>query len=833
MAADWAVVDATKNSSTTVTFNANGAAIGQYPTTVEGVRYTLTFKARRITGNTSLLLYHYNSATGGNDPLVLTGALTSYSYSFLGKLGGGGVSVGIADGNISGFGQIELTDVHMYVNHLGSATPESIRWTRGINGVTGTLDFTLILPYGAPAVDVGDTVALTSSEGVEFSGYIARVNPTITYEDNNTSVRWAYSCQDETRLLDNISVGIETFDGQSDKWIIQYLMAKYLSTVTTTNVSIIVAEMPALDLTGKTLRQCKEAIAAFTLGIWYVEPGAALWYHASTARKAPFSIAETFDSISTEGARVESFSMTKEFSSPCNSAEVRNIPNEEVLAAVYAPPATGDDGQTSLTSGAYPPTGTATPDTDNATIRAERTRVNNASPEAHNYTPTTGAGGSDAILTCTGTGWPPDTGSLALAQGWIGGELYVAAVKSGSTYIYIRSILGFDTSAIPNDAEVISVSLTLKTCLAVADDVGGVIHAGWMNKASAEVELADWDDPSRMIDGYRSAIGDTEYSGFSGTQVFALGNAALGVQNTKYSWLWMSLETGSGIPTGVNYLRFDASESGSNSPILSVTYRQAGTNYAVACAFVRFDTSGLPDDAEIVSANLALCPAAAPVNADGGSVGVEYYASANWPIGAGDHTNTPSQAASSYQPLSGIVNGEYVLFPLTDPDTNISKTGYTGFRVHAYTAATPTGENSVEFISKDAGGDLPELRLSYITGGSIVGNADNLPSQTLYGLFKRTVVNSGLKSEEEATLQAEALVAVGAWPQQAITAKIERPGLAPGQWVQVNFPALDINEGFLIRSLSVGLEGETPVYSVEVGDFRPDLIQFLRLQAAK
>lgn len=717
--------------------------------------------------------------------------------------------------------------------YLTSVLVKNISYTRAVNGSIGTLEFTLVLPYGQPPVDVGATVSLSSSEGVDFTGTICRVSPTKVRNSPTSPICWACACQDETRLLESVAVGIERFSGMSDAAVIAYLFGKYLTTIDTSNVQTIVSDMPLLEVTGKTLRQCLEAISAVTQGIWYVEPGAVLQYHDSMARMAPFSIAENADGISTEAARIEDFSLTREFSAPCNSAEVRNIPNEVVLVGEYNTPASGDDGFTTLTDDAFPPDGTATADVDNNSIRVERTRVNYATTDDHVSTPTVGSGGSDGTLWRTGTGWPPAPSSCYLEDAESTLRIH-ASCFSGVNYVSSHAILGFDTSAIPSDAEVLSAALALNGIVyyeSIPSQYPYYLSIDWMpEKLAPPIELSDFE--ATPEDTYLSALGSLRINTISTAYSFGLNQAAAGVHKSGYTFVRMFIYA-AGIPVGDNHLEFDSSESGAHAPVLTVTYRQAGTTYTAACAHVRFDTSALPADAEITSAVLWIKPSLAPVNADGGSVGVEWYAASNWPIGAADHSNTASNAAGGYTALTSLVIDTLTSFTLSGADVNVNLAGYTGIRIHAYTSATPTGENSVEFYSKDSAGIPARLVINYITGGAIVGTYDDLLSQAQYGIFRRVVVNASLESEAEGDLQAQALVLQGAWPHQAMRCKVSRAGLNPGQWVQINFPAFGINEAFLIRAMSVKLEAKTPVYVIDVGDFRPDLIQFLRQQALR
>jgi len=113
----WVAADATKDAATLLTFTAQNGNVYQARTTTEGVTYTLSFKARAVSGNTALHVLHTNSATGNSTALTVNGTLTQYSVSVLGKTGSGAVNFGVQDQNAAGFGQIEITDFQV---NLGS-----------------------------------------------------------------------------------------------------------------------------------------------------------------------------------------------------------------------------------------------------------------------------------------------------------------------------------------------------------------------------------------------------------------------------------------------------------------------------------------------------------------------------------------------------------------------------------------------------------------------------------------------------------------------------------------------------------------------------------------
>lgn len=133
---DWKVSGATKDTATKATFLAqNGVIFQSCFWTEPGKTYTFKFKARAVSGNTNLHVFHSGSATGTSTPITVTGTLAEYSVSFLGVPVSGGVLVGIRDQNAGGWGQIELTETQMYrSDHSG------IYHVTGVNPYSGKRD---------------------------------------------------------------------------------------------------------------------------------------------------------------------------------------------------------------------------------------------------------------------------------------------------------------------------------------------------------------------------------------------------------------------------------------------------------------------------------------------------------------------------------------------------------------------------------------------------------------------------------------------------------------------------------------------------------------------
>jgi len=133
-----------------------------------------------------------------------------------------------------------------------------------------------------------------------------------------------------------------------------------------------------------------------------------------------------------------------------------------------------------------------------------------------------------------------------------------------------------------------------------------------------------------------------------------------------------------------------------SAPIFAPQRTFSTPSYGVTVGLIRFDTSSIPDGATITSASLFLYVNGVN-NGDTRNVQGEYYSSANWPVDTSDYTVTPASDAFSVA-LSTITASQYNEFPLTNPDSNISKTGYTGFRLHI-SGGAPSGTNNVSFYS--------------------------------------------------------------------------------------------------------------------------------------
>jgi hypothetical protein len=105
----FSAVGATVVDATHITFPSQFSNRRNAVPTVAGNLYRLTFDLQVISGNTALAAFHETSATADFTLFTADNTLRRYSFTFLGKLGGGSVMCGIQDRNAAGFGQIFIT----------------------------------------------------------------------------------------------------------------------------------------------------------------------------------------------------------------------------------------------------------------------------------------------------------------------------------------------------------------------------------------------------------------------------------------------------------------------------------------------------------------------------------------------------------------------------------------------------------------------------------------------------------------------------------------------------------------------------------------------------
>ena len=140
-----------------------------------------------------------------------------------------------------------------------------------------------------------------------------------------------------------------------------------------------------------------------------------------------------------------------------------------------------------------------------------------------------------------------------------------------------------------------------------------------------------------------------------------------------------------------------------------------GGNYYVDNAYMRFDTSSIPDGAVITSARLILyIDSNNTFNDDGISLAADFYDFGGEPSVSGDWEQSSSGDAISSFTIVSLTTNAINNISLTGL-SGINKTGYTGIRIAPVDTTAPTGLNSIEIASFEAAQQEPRLEVTYTT----------------------------------------------------------------------------------------------------------------------
>lgn len=697
------------------------------------------------------------------------------------------------------------------VEYLSSCVMGSLSISKETDGGVHTLSCQIEATAGACPVSVGAAVVCTGYSATLFTGYVSRTSPKLqSIRDGVVWNVWTISCQDDTRYMEATQTGQAVFDNVYDGEILRTLAATYLTGFDTSNVSDIIL-IPAIDLSGKTIRECFDEITKMAGAIWYLQPGKVLWYHSIGDVLAPFGLAADADGVSAKAVKADDLEVTEEFTRPVNKCYVRNMLAEAVAQETYTPAASGDDGdvQRASSTSEYPPTGAYTVTSNATTMVARRQKV----------MPSTGqltraiSGSQSGHVYKSGASYPP--GGDAVADP--GGDKIAARTYAGGQYDVVVAVLFFDTSALPDDCEVTGCQLDGDLEYSDGGD-GAQFSLGWYNGSNAPVSVEDYTSSTS-----ESAYSYTNLSG-SISLPLALKSPNSYVSRTGYTGLRMFIKCPDGAPSGANYAILGSGQ-------LIVDYSYGGTSYKVTCALVRFDTAALPATAEVTGATLSL-KITAKADADAAQVGLEWISDPG-ALGNEDWTNTPAETAYAYKLLSELSVGSWSI-PLLSPAANIALAGYTALRIHIKTPSTPTGDNSltlgtVDSVASPLGDDHPTLVVSYVPGAMIEGDYSDAASIAAYGTFEKSILNTQLVSEAEADLQAQGEVLRAAYPTKVIKATCSDYGLDIGQHVHFLSSQLGLNASYVIRKLQARwITGDELQFTIEAGDYRPDLIRYLR-----
>lgn len=123
-------------------------------------------------------------------------------------------------------------------------------------------------------------------------------------------------------------------------------------------------------------------------------------------------------------------------------------------------------------------------------------------------------------------------------------------------------------------------------------------------------------------------------------------------------------------------------------------------------ALIRWDTSSLPDNAAVTGATARL-RVTTKSNSDSRSLTGDWYTA--WPIDSADYSETAWTAAISGVALSSIPTNAQTDFTLSSAGANVSKTGYSGLRLHI-SGSQASGTNYLNVVANEHP-SLPEPAL--------------------------------------------------------------------------------------------------------------------------
>ncbi len=148
-----------------------------------------------------------------------------------------------------------------------------------------------------------------------------------------------------------------------------------------------------------------------------------------------------------------------------------------------------------------------------------------------------------------------------------------------------------------------------------------------------------------------------------------------------------------------------------DGPRVSVTKAKVGSSYQLEVGLIRFNTASIPDTAVITSAYLMLMTRWNS-SIEGRDLTVEYYPFSS--INSSCHTSVAGNNANAGISIKSFTPGILKSIPLSNL-ANISKTGYTGFRLHTSGGIPTSQEGHINFDSYEGGGSPPQLVITYET----------------------------------------------------------------------------------------------------------------------
>ena len=648
----------------------------------------------------------------------------------------------------------------------------------GASGVNVTAAY--IADIFSSWASVQNEVIVYSGSRKLFGGYVATIE---TAKVAGAIVTYAVTCQDYSILLERcVITSAESYTAQSDETILDDIFSTYCSAISTTPVTSVTASVTIEFPAGTTVRQAVEKIVEKTGAIWWITTGKALEYGDSAdVDDAPFELLEDAVTIyDYDGAAAIDGAFTK-FRSSYNSS-------------------TGFLSEDLTASNSH---GLARVDTQNLQIGTRYTIIVEAKGGTRDW----------LAIVHEANGWGDiawfdvSNGALGTQYGWT--YKRIEEIDDGWYRCYLSTVM---------DATGDQLNIYLDNADDNPINYNGDGSSGLYIRRVTIMQGAPFrlDSFSHSLDGSRMANDVTVHGAGGSTSTVAEHLGATGDDGHIYNSdpsTWPVPAGGQTVDTIGKVEVFSGWDTSTSQ-------------YVHRVGLWRFDTSGISSTAVIQSATLRIYVTGLTYDTADWDIGLEYYANSNWPIDWVDWTTTPDNSAFGYGRPAAAIPG-WMEIPLTAPDTNISRSTYTGVRIHLrYSGAgSPGGLSS--FVAHGYGDTNPaQLEITYYE--PIVGSDSDATSIATYGTLKRAIFDSSITSVAEANLRAQVEIAQYKDPAEFGALVARQDGLALGDLVQITSATHDIDDTFLVRGLRWSWPSNIFQAAVEFGDFNPDLIDRLR-----
>lgn len=656
--------------------------------------------------------------------------------------------------------------------YISKIDQENFTLVKETGGRIGTLTFDLYDTHSnIAAIAMGGAVIAYCGATKHFAGTLARVEPQLV---NETYAVARCLCQDNNALLDSVTVPSETYTAQTDEAIIDDLFSTYLPAISTTAVVQVKASV-TVTFTNKSLRQCLETLRGLTNAEFYVDADDKFQYYDGAAATANIIELQESPDVPIDHA-------------PGNLNGWTSVRSDYVLSTERLE----EDATAGATHYIHVPSSVVVVNGDyyvlSVDVKAdERTDV---------ALLTNISGGNqyaffdiDAGTAGTAVG-SPDTNIQEIGDGVFRCSIGVTAgAASGTFQVYLAD----GENTIYNGVSGQGVYLyAARVSTGVPFLLDGFTYTrDWQSRANS-VTVVGLSTTSADEDPHTAATGTNEPGSF------------------------YSLDSGYPPPaTGDG--GYDVSAD------FDLANAYSGGQYGYRLAFLRFDTSAIPNDAVVTRARLELYVIDTNIS-DAFDLGIEWYAfdGSAWTT---DYTTTPSNSAYGYLGLASIAYPAWASFELSTP-TNVNKTGYTGFRLHPKRSSAPGGNN--ELILGDTGTTLPRLTVWWTLTSGISETRTDAVSIAAYGTFKRTIYDDKILTAAEAILRADVELDRCANPQEYGTIPFAADGIDRGDVVRIVSGVHGIDADFHLAALTIQWREGIQTNIGQYGLHQPDAIKRLR-----